>query len=58
MHLDEHKVRSNSKRRVLFQFTALMEVVLSTGLMEVVLSTALMEDVLSTVFNTVWSSES
>lgn len=55
MHLDEHKVRSNSKRRVLFQFTALMEVVLSTGLMEVVLSTALMEDVSSTVFNTVWS---
>lgn len=54
MHLDEHKVRSNSKRRVLFQFTALMEVVLSTGLMEVVLSTAQMEDVLSTVFNTVW----
>lgn len=53
MHLDEHKVRSNSKRRVLFQFTALMEVVLSTGLMEVVLSTAQMEDVLSTVFNTV-----
>lgn len=55
MHLDEHKVRSNSKRRVLCQFTALMEVVLSTGLMEVVLSTALMEDVSSTVFNTVWS---
>lgn len=55
MHLDEHKVRSNSKWRVLFQFTALMEVVLSTGLMEVVLSTALMEDVSSTVFNTVWS---
>lgn len=55
MHLDEHKVRSNSKRRVLCQFTALMEVVLSTALMEVVLSTALMEVVLSTIFNTVWS---
>lgn len=46
MHLDEHKVRRNSKRRVLFQLTALMEVVLST---------ALIEDVLSTIFNTVWS---
>lgn len=46
---------NTKSEEVLFQLTALMEVVLSTGLMEVVLSTALMEDVLSTIFNTVWS---